>query len=76
MTTTEAGTPIPVENESADDDLDYAIRDCVRTYARWRGRQKAMETFGVPGTPSGASWSEATWAAPCPKPSGQRGRER
>ncbi len=47
MTTTETGTPTPIEDELADDDLNYAIRDYVRTYARWRGRQKAMETFGV-----------------------------
>ena len=47
MTTTEAGTPIPVEDEPADDDLDYAIRYYVHTYARWRGRQKTMERFGV-----------------------------
>ena len=47
MTTTETGTPIPVENEPADDDLNYAIRDYVHTYARRHGRQKTMETFGV-----------------------------
>ena len=47
MTKTEAGTPIPVEDEPADDDLDYAIRYYVHTYARWRGRQKTMERFGV-----------------------------
>ena len=47
MTTTETGTPIPVENEPADDDLDRAIRDYAHTYVRWRGRRKAMETFGV-----------------------------
>ena len=47
MTTTEVGTLIPVEEELAEDDLDRAIRDYVRTYVRWRGRQKAMERFGV-----------------------------
>ena len=47
MTTTGAGTPIPVENEPAEDDLDYAIRDYVHTYASVRGRRKTMETFGV-----------------------------
>ena len=47
MTTTETGTLIPVEDELADDDLDRAICDYVRSYVRWRGRRKAMETFGV-----------------------------
>ena len=47
MTTTEAGTPIPAEDEFSDDDLEYAIRDYVHTYVRWRGRQKAVERFGV-----------------------------
>ena len=47
MTTTDAGTPTPVEDELADDDLDRAIRDYVHTYVRWRGRWKAMESFGV-----------------------------
>ena len=47
MTTTDAGTPIPEEDEFSDDDLDDAIRDYVHTYVRWRGRQKAMERFGV-----------------------------
>ncbi len=47
MTTTEAGTPILVEDEPAEDDLDYAIRDYVHTYVWWRGRRKAMERFGV-----------------------------
>ena len=47
MTTTDAGTPTPVDDELAEDDLEYAIRDYVHTYVRWRGRQKAMETFGV-----------------------------
>ena len=47
MTTTEAGTPIPVEDELPGDDLDYAIRDYVYTHARRHGRRKTMETFGV-----------------------------
>ena len=47
MTTTEAGTPIPVDDELAEDDLEYAIRDYVHTYVRWRGRRKAVERFGV-----------------------------
>ena len=47
MTTAETGTPISAENESDDDDLNYAIRDYVRTYARRHGRRKVMETFGV-----------------------------
>ncbi len=47
MTTTAAATPILVEDEPAEDELDYAIREYVRTYVRWRGRQKTMETFGV-----------------------------
>ena len=47
MTTTDAGTPTPVDDELADDDLDHSIRDYVHTYVRWRGRRKAMKTFGV-----------------------------
>ena len=47
MTTTNTGTPVPVDDELADDDLQYAIRDYVHTYVRWRGRQKAVERFGV-----------------------------
>ena len=47
MTTSETGTPIPLEDEAADDDLDDAIRHYVYTYALWRGRPKAMERFGV-----------------------------
>ena len=47
MTTTNTSTPIPREDESHDDDLDYAIRDYVRTYVLWHGRAKAAEIFGV-----------------------------
>ena len=47
MTTTEAGTPIPVEDEPAEDDLACAIRYYVHTYASVRGRRKTMERFGV-----------------------------
>ena len=47
MTTINTSTSIPVEAESHDDDLDYAIRDYVRTYVLWHGRAKAAETFGV-----------------------------
>ena len=47
MTTTAAGTPIPAEIESYENDLDFAIRGYVRTYARRHGRRKTMETFGV-----------------------------
>ena len=47
MKTTETGTPIPVEDEFSDDDLNHAIRDYVHTYALVRGRRKAMERFGV-----------------------------
>ena len=47
MTTTNTSTPIPVEDESHDDDLDYVIRDYVRNYVLWHGRAKAAETFGV-----------------------------
>ena len=47
MTTTEAGTPTPAEDELAEDELDYAISDYVHTYVRWRGRRKAIERFGV-----------------------------
>ena len=43
MTTTDAGTPVPAE----DVQVDHAIRDYVRTYVSVRGRQKAMERFGV-----------------------------
>ena len=47
MTTTGAGAPIPVEDEPAENDLDCAIRDYVRTYVLWHGRAKAAEKFGV-----------------------------
>ena len=47
MTITDTGTSIPVEDEPADDDLNYAIRDYVRTCVLWHGRAKAAETFGV-----------------------------
>ena len=47
MTTTNTSTPIPVEDKLLGDDLDYAIRDYVRTYVLWHGRAKAAETFGV-----------------------------
>ena len=47
MTITDTGTSIPVEDESHGDDLNYAIRDYVRTYVLWHGRAKAAETFGV-----------------------------
>ena len=47
MTTTNTSTPIPVEDESHDDDLDCAIRDYVRTYALWHGRPQAARHFGV-----------------------------
>ena len=47
LTTTNTSTPIPVEDESHDGDLDYAIRDYVRTYALWHGRAKAAQHFGV-----------------------------
>ena len=47
MTTTDAGTPVQAEDEPADDNLNYAIRDYVRTYVSVRGRQKALERFGV-----------------------------
>ena len=35
------------EDEPADDDLEYAIRDYVHTYTLRLGRQKTMESFGV-----------------------------
>ena len=47
MTTTEAGTGVPAEDEPTEDDLGYAISNYVRTYVSVRGRQKAMERFGV-----------------------------
>ena len=47
MTTTTAATPTPTGDEYVEDDLDRSIRDYVHTYVRWRGRQKAMERFGV-----------------------------
>ena len=46
MTTTNTSTPIPVEDESHDD-LDYAIRDYVRTYVLWHGSPQAARHFGV-----------------------------
>ena len=47
MTTTQTGTPIPAADETADGDLDDAIRDYVRTYVLWHGKAKAAERFGV-----------------------------
>ena len=47
MTITDTATSIPVEDEPAYNDLNYAIRDYVRTYVLWHGRTKAAETFGV-----------------------------
>ena len=47
MTTTDAGTPIPAADETADGGLDDAIRDYVRTYVLWHGKAKAAERFGV-----------------------------
>ncbi len=47
MTITSTGTPNPAEDETAEDGLDDAIRDYVRTYVLWHGRTKAAETFGV-----------------------------
>ena len=47
MTTTGAGTPIPAADETADGDLDDAIRDYVRTYALWHGKSQAARHFGV-----------------------------
>ena len=44
MTTTNTGTPLPVEDESHDD-LEYAIRDYVRTYVLWHGRPQAARRF-------------------------------
>ena len=47
LTTTSPGTPIPAADETADGDLDDAIRDYVRTYVLWHGQAKAAEKFGV-----------------------------
>ena len=47
MTTTNTSTAIPVEDESHDDDLDYAISDYVRTNVLWHGRPQAAQHFGV-----------------------------
>ena len=47
MTATGAGTPIPAADETADGDLDDAIRDYVRTYVLWHGKAKAAQHFGV-----------------------------
>ena len=66
MTTINTSTSIPVEAESHDDDLDYAIRDYVRTYALWHGRAKAAETFGVSRHTLGAAWNGANSGKPCP----------
>jgi len=69
MTTTETSAPHPVEEETTSNGQDDAIRDYVRTYVLWHGRPLAARRFGVsafPATPTGASWNEDTWAAPCP----------
>ena len=47
MTATEDVRPVPATVESDEDDLNYAFRDYVRTYARRHGRRKTIETFGV-----------------------------
>ena len=47
MTITSTGTPIPVDAELSNNDLDDAIGEYVRTYVLWHGRTKAAETFGV-----------------------------
>ena len=47
MKTTNTSTQLPVEAETHDDDLNYAIRDYLHTYVLWHGRAKAAETFGV-----------------------------
>ena len=47
MTTKAPPAPTPDELALTDGDLDGAIRDYVHTYARWHGRRKAMEKFGV-----------------------------
>ena len=57
MRATEAGTPIPVEDESDDGGLDCAIRYYARTYAMVHGSQKTMETSKVSRAPYGAAWS-------------------
>ncbi len=47
MTITRANTPIPVDEELSNNDLDGAVRDYVRTYVLWHSRAKAAERFGV-----------------------------
>ena len=47
MTITSTSTPIPVEAELSNNDLNDAIGDYVRTYVLWHSRVKAAETFGV-----------------------------
>ena len=48
MTITSTNTPITVDEELSNNDLDSAIHDYVRTYVLRRGRAKAAERFGVP----------------------------
>ena len=47
MATKAPPTPTPDEAALADGDLNDAVRHYLHTYARWHGRRKAMEKFGV-----------------------------
>ena len=47
MTTANTGTPIPVDEELPDDDLDGAVRDYVRAHQRLHGQRYTAEALGV-----------------------------
>ena len=47
MATKAPPTPTPDEAALADGDLNDAVSHYLHTYARWHGRRKAMEKFGV-----------------------------
>ena len=66
MTITSASTPITVLEEPADDALDYAIRDYVRTYVCGMAGPRPPRDSASPATPCGAAWSMDAWGNHCP----------
>ena len=47
MTISEPGTRTQAKSAPLDPDLEYAIREYLRTYVLWRGIRQATATFGV-----------------------------
>lgn len=69
LTIAEQKTQAAVKSASLDRDLEYAVREYLRTYDLWRGIGQATATLGVSAKPCGDSSNEATWGTPCPMPS-------